>query len=95
MAETFFRTYTRDDDTEVTVEIAVNSWGCAAQTYGPAESCFDAEPMEVEITDAWIETGAEDAPKVTLTDAERQRFEQAFCEDPPEADDYDPCDERI
>lgn len=33
-----------DRETEVEVEIKVWSWGCAAQTYGPPESCYPAEP---------------------------------------------------
>ena len=94
MAETFFRTATRDDGkTEVEVEIAVLSWGCAAQTYGPPERCYPAEPPEVEIIDAWLlaDSDNKDAPRIELTDAERERIEQEFIENPPEPDypEYD------
>ncbi len=94
MAETFFRTAIRDDgETEVTVEIAVNSWGSPAQTYGPPESCDPGEGMEVEIIDCWLtaDDHKADAPRVELTDAERDRIELEFLENPPEDDgpDYD------
>lgn len=94
MAQTFFRTAVRDDrETELLVEIAVNSWGCSAQTYGPAENCYPAEGMEVEIVGAWLDADQDKAhaPLVDLTDAERLRIETEFCEDPPE-DDYDDRD---
>lgn len=91
MAVTFFRTAVLDDrETEIEVEIAVNNWGCPAQTYGPAENCFPAEAMEVEIIDAWLleEANRSDAPSIlpSLTDAERERIELEFCENPPEMD---------
>ncbi len=96
MSETFFRTALLDDkETEIEVEIAVNNWGCSAQTYGPPETCYPAEGMEVEIIDAWLleESNLPDAPSIlaSLTDAERERIESEFCEDPPEASepDYD------
>jgi len=39
MSETYFRYAVRDDrETEVCVEIAVNLWRSAPQTYGPPES---------------------------------------------------------
>lgn len=89
MSESFFRDAIRDDrETEIQVEIAVSSWGCAAQTYGPPESCDPGEPMEVEIVDAWLLADADkaDAPRLTLTDAERERIELEFMENPPEPD---------
>jgi hypothetical protein len=88
MAETFFRYAIRDDrETEIEVEIAVNSWGCSAQTYGPAENCYPGEPMEVEIIDAWLLDDFDKArPKLVLTDAERERIKLEFCENPPEPD---------
>lgn len=89
MGQSFFRTALRDDrETEIQVEIAVHAWGCAAQTYGPPESCFPGEPPEVEIVDAWLLADADhaDAPSLTLTDAERERIELEFIEDPPEPD---------
>lgn len=91
MAETFFRDTTRDDGTEIQVEIEVSSWGSSPQTFGPPESCHPGDPMECEIIDAWLMSDADkaDAPRITLTDAERERIEQAFCEDPPEPDYHD------
>lgn len=91
MAQTFFRDALRDDrETEIQVEIAVNSWGCEAQTYGPPESCDSGEPPEVEIIDAWLTAyvgdDRADAPRITLTDAERERIELDFIENPPEPD---------
>lgn len=100
MAETFFRDAVRDMtpgsdiETEIVVEISVSSWGAPAQTYGPAESCHDGDPMECEIVDAWLKADEDkaDAPRITLTDAERERIETDFLENPPEADDRDDCD---
>jgi hypothetical protein len=91
MAQTFFHITVLDDrETEIECEIAVNSWGCSAQTYGSPENCFPAEPMEVEIVDAWLleEANLPDAPCIlpSLTDAERLRIETEFCENPPEPD---------
>ena len=92
---TYFHTGVRDDGvTEFVAEIRVTSWGCAAQTYGPAESCFDAEPMECEVVDAWL--GADekdpDAPRITLTQTEEDRLLLDFAENPPEPDDGDDYD---
>lgn len=90
MAESFFRNATRDDgETEVTVEIEVITWGSPAQTYGPPESCDPGEGMEVEIIDCWLlaDDHKKDAPRVELTEAERDRIELEFLENPPEADD--------
>lgn len=41
------------------VEFKITSDGCAAQTYGPAENCYPAEPPEFEITSAVDENGLE------------------------------------
>lgn len=39
----------RADFAEVDVEVSYAvSFGCAAQTYGPAENCYPAEPDEVD-----------------------------------------------
>lgn len=89
MVESFFRAAVRDDgETEIEVEIAVHSWGCSAQTYGPPESCYPAEGAEVEIIDAWLLSDADkvNAPRITLTDTESQRIETDFIENPPEPD---------
>lgn len=93
---TYFRDHTRDDgETEIVVEISVSSWGCAAQTYGPAENCYPAEGLECEIVKAWLKADEDkaDAPTITLTDAERERIEIDFAENPPEDDGYDGYDD--
>lgn len=94
MSETFERTHTitRDGvEVEVTVEIAVDSWGSAPVTSGPPEFCDPGDGLECSVNKAWrTDTGE----PVALTDDERERFEIAFAEDPPEADypDYDDFD---
>jgi hypothetical protein len=79
-----YRTFAVLDDreTEVEVEIKVWSWGCAAQTYGPPESCYPAEPPEAEVFAAWSLEDAEPRPNIepSLTDAERERFLAEFFE---------------
>jgi hypothetical protein len=47
----------RDDEpdgavTKILVRYRVTSWGCAAQTYGPPEDCYPAEPIEIEVVQA-------------------------------------------
>jgi hypothetical protein len=89
VSQTFSRPAVRDDGvTEIEVDITVNSWGSPAQTFGPPESCDPGEGMEVEITDCWlaVDSSRPDAPKVTLTEAERDRIELDFMENPPEPD---------
>lgn len=93
---TYFRDHVRDDgETEIVVEISVSNWGCAAQTYGPAENCYPAEGLECEILKAWLKADEDkaDAPEITLTDAERERIEIDFAENPPEDDGYDGYDD--
>lgn len=92
MSQTFFRSATLDDgETEIEVEIAVHSWGCAAHMGSMSYAGHPAEGPEVEIIDAWLlaDTNNADAPSIlsSLTDAERERIETEFCEDPPEEDD--------
>lgn len=94
MSESFFRPALRDDGTEITVEIEVQSWGSPAQTSGPPEACDPGDPMECYVKEAWLTADEDkaDAPKITLTDDECARIEQEFLEDPPEydyGDDYD------
>lgn len=94
MKETIYLPATRDDgETEVMVEFTVWSWGSPAQTSGPPERCYEAEPMEVEITDCWLLEGPSSELRVTLTAAEEERITNMFYEYPPEPllgpdDDY-------
>lgn len=98
MAETFTRPATRDDrETEIEAEITVSSWGCAAQTSGPADRCHDGAPIELEITGAWLVLYTlANVPfrgdTVTLTPSEVDRIEREFRENPPEPD-YGPDDD--
>ena len=97
MAETIYLPAMRDDgETEIMVEFTVHSWGSPPQTYGLPEDCDAGDPIEVEITDCWIEgskplADGQGPLRVSLTDAEVERLETAFCENPPEPDygDYD------
>ncbi len=85
MKETIYLPATRDDgETEVMVEFTVWSWGSPAQTSGPPERCYEAEPMEVEITDCWLTENNKE--EVTLTDAEEERIIDMFYANPPEPD---------
>ena len=91
MSETFFRTALLDDkETEIEVEIQVHTWGCAAHMGSMSYAGHPAEGPEVEIIDAWLLADADNAnaPRILdkLTDAERERIEVEFCENPPEPD---------
>lgn len=91
MAQTFFHTAVLDDrETEIEVEIAVHSWGCSAHMGSFSYAGHPAEGPEVEIVKAWRLDQANDrnAPDIlaSLTDAERERIETEFCENPPEPD---------
>lgn len=91
MGETYFRAAVRDDrETEIEVEIAVHSWGEPAHYGSLTYPGHPAEPPEVEIIDAWLLSDAnnKDAPSIleALTDAERERIELEFLENPPEPD---------
>jgi hypothetical protein len=91
VTETFFRKALLDDkETEIEVEIAVHSWGCSAHMGSFSYAGHPAEGPEVEIVKAWRLDQANDrnAPDIlaSLTDAERERIETEFCENPPEPD---------
>ena len=68
------------------MEIAVGSWGCSAQTYGPPETCYPAEGMECWVKSAWLTDGTGSDVMPLLTNEELSRFEQEFIETPPEPD---------
>lgn len=40
----------RGKDCVIEFDYKVTNGGCSAQTYGPPENCYPAEPMEYEIT---------------------------------------------
>lgn len=89
---TFFTSIERvpaeDDEAaiEILVEYRVTSWGCSAQTYGPAENCYPAEGMEIEIVGAVGDFGL-----IVLRDAEVAEVEDWVNQNPPEPD-YGPED---
>lgn len=86
MPESFFRPARRDDGTEITVEIEIQSWG------SPGNGWDDiGDPMECFVKDAWLTADEDraDALSIKLTDDECARIEEAFLEDPPEYDDVD------
>lgn len=92
MSEQFTRVYTRDDgETEVTVDFNVTSWGSPAHMGSLTYAGDPGDPMEVEIDACTLASDSQ--TKVVLTDAERERFEMAFLEDPPEDDGGDPYDD--
>jgi len=41
----------RGKDCVIEFDYKITSNGCSAQTYGPPENCYPAEPMEYEITE--------------------------------------------
>jgi hypothetical protein len=91
MSQTFFRAALLDDkETEIEVEIAVHAWGCSAHMGSMSYAGHPAEGPEVEIIDAWLleEANLPNCPSIlaSLTDAERERIEVDFCENPPEPD---------
>jgi len=90
MAESFFRAAVRDDrETEITVEIEVSSWGAPAHYGSLNYPGHPAEPPECDIVDAWLlaDEDKADAPRIELTEAERERILTDFMENPPEPDD--------
>ena len=45
---------------EAAVDITVTSYGCPAQTYGPAENCYPAEGPEWEAGATYVDAGERD-----------------------------------
>lgn len=87
MAVTYFADFTRDDETEVTVEYSI-SGGCAAHMGSLSYAGHPAEAPEVEIVKVFNESGP-----VKHTDAEDERWCQWIVEN-HEDDGPDPDDER-
>lgn len=67
---------------EILVEYRISSPGCPAQTYGPPENCYPAEPTEIEIVGAVGDFGL-----IVLRDAEVEEVEDWVSQNPPEDDD--------
>jgi hypothetical protein len=96
MSRSRSRIFVRDDgETELEVDYTFRP-GCAPSgLFGPIEDYDPGDPAEVEIEAAWLLADANkpDAPKVTLTDAEAERFEAEVNADPatwePDDDYYD------
>jgi hypothetical protein len=68
-----YRTF-RDKDCVIEFDYKVTNGGCSAQTYGPPENCYPAEPMEYEITTIYSvrdDVLGETRPELVLTEAER------------------------
>lgn len=84
---TYFTALNRLDEAETDVVVKYTYHpGCAAQTYGPAENCYPAEPAEVEIVSARDAAGV----TVTLTAAEEDKFREVIAETHEEEEpDYD------
>lgn len=83
MPESHFTTYTREDGTELSVEITILSWGSPGRYSGPPEHCYPAEGPEMEVKAAW---GPGNVP-VTLTEAEEEAVINHLYENPPEPEE--------
>lgn len=90
MSQTYFYSFERDDETEVTVEYGIASFGCAAKTYGLPENCYPAEPMEIETIKAWIENSDGTSTDTVLTEAEDQKVCEDISQLPGDTWDSDP-----
>jgi len=100
----------RGKDCVIEFDYKVTSKGCSAQTYGPPENCYPAEPMEYEITG--IIGVHEDLPgsavgqDMKITAAEREEimewletyekvYEKISEHESDYNDDYGDCNERL
>lgn len=87
----YFRNTTIGDDVEIVVEYTCS--GGEAATYDDP-GCGP----EVEVIDSWLladESVKPRAPRLELSDADRQRIENEIAEDPPEDDGPDPDDDAL
>lgn len=89
------RIFIRDDgETELEVDYTFSGGSAPSGLSGPPEHYDPGSSHEVTIEDAWLLADANnpDAPRVTLTDAEAERFADEVNQDPatwePD-DDYD------
>ena len=85
MARTYFMDFNRLDEaeTEITVEYTI-SGGCPAHYGSLTYPGHPAEAPEVEIVRAWVippkGQSDKDAPDITLTEAEDEKFRQYIIE---------------
>jgi hypothetical protein len=92
MARTYFRYFTRDvGETEVHCEYSFDGGSSPSGEFGPPENYDPGCSAEVCVVDCWLASDDDnkDAPRITLTDAEYERFDQEANENPPEDDCQD------
>lgn len=87
MTRTYYMTFERDDETEVTVEYSISDYDSGVSS-GPAELCYPPEGGEVEIVKVFSDTD----PDIKITDAEEAKWSQKIFEDHV-FDDYDDYDD--
>jgi len=87
MTRTYYMTFERDDETEVTVEYSISDYDYGVSS-GPDELCYPPEGGEVEIVKVFSDTD----PDIKITDAEDTKWSQKICEKHV-FDDYDDYDD--
>lgn len=85
MARTYFETFERDDETEVTVEYTISAYDPGVSS-GPAEICYPPEGGEVEIIKVFNDSG-----DLKWTDDEDEKWSAWIAENHQfdDGDDYD------
>ena len=83
MTRTYYKTFEREDETEVTVEYSISPYD-SGNTYGHAENCYPPEGGEVEIVKVFSDTDTD----IKWTDEEDAKWSQKIFED-HDFDDYD------
>lgn len=84
MTRTYYATFERDDETEVTVEYSITPYD-PGRTSGPPEICYPPEGGEVEIVKVFSDTDTD----IKITDAEEKAWIHKIFED----HDFDDCDD--
>ncbi len=86
---TYFRNFTRDDETEVECEYSIDGGSAPSGLSGPPEFYDAGSDPEVCVVDCWLvaDENANDPPRINLTDDENDRFAREVLEDP---DTYEP-----
>lgn len=87
MARTYYTTFERADETEVTVEYSITPYDPGVSS-GPAEVCYPPEGGEVEIVKVFSDTN----PDIEITDDEAQSWSATIFED-HDFNDYDDYDD--